>query len=129
MRISDWSSDVCSSDLTRSGTTLFDTDENVRGGITVEKLAGMKPVFRKDGLVTAGNASGLNDGAAALVLAEAGKAAALGLKPLARLVAYSHAGVDPAYMGIGPVPATRLVLTRAGPRGRAAGRERGCQDG
>src|SRR3546814_7747648 len=90
---------------TRSGTTLFDTDENVRGGITIEKLAGMKPVFRKDGLVTAGNASGLNDGAAALVLAEAGKAAALGLKPLARLVASSHAGVDPAYMGIGPVPA------------------------
>src|SRR3546814_14622843 len=74
----------------------------------------MKPVFRKDGLVTAGNASGLNDGAAALVLAEAGKAAALGLKPLARLVAYSHAGVDPAYMGIGPVPATRMVLQRAG---------------
>src|SRR3546814_18401365 len=74
----------------------------------------MKPVFRKDGLVTAGNASGLNDGAAALVLAEAGKAAALGLKPLARLVAYSHAGVDPAYMGIGPVPATRMVLPRAG---------------
>ncbi|HEY9547736.1 MAG TPA: acetyl-CoA C-acyltransferase family protein [Solimonas sp.] len=99
---------------TRSGTTLFDTDENVRGGITIEKLAGMKPVFRKDGLVTAGNASGLNDGAAALVLAEAGKAAALGLKPLARLVAYSHAGVDPAYMGIGPVPATRMVLQRAG---------------
>src|SRR3546814_5075827 len=87
MRISDWSSDVCSADL-------------VRGGITIEKLAGMKPVFRKDGLVTAGNASGLNDGAAALVLAEAGKAAALGLKPLARLVAYSHTGVDPAYMGI-----------------------------
>src|SRR3546814_19854700 len=74
----------------------------------------MKPIFSKDGLVTVGNASGLNDGAAALVLAEAGKAAALGLKPLARLVAYSHAGVDPAYMGIGPVPATRLVLQRAG---------------
>src|SRR3546814_5294983 len=61
---------------TRSGTTLFDTDENVRGGITIEKLAGMKPVFRKDGLVTAGNASGLKDGAAAMVLAAAGKAAA-----------------------------------------------------
>src|SRR3546814_14549098 len=101
MRISDWSSDVCSADL-------------VRGGITIEKLAGMKPVFRKDGLVTAGNASGLNDGAAALVLAEAGKAAALGLKPLARLVASSHAGGDPAYLGIGPVPATRMVLQRAG---------------
>ncbi|NGY05471.1 acetyl-CoA C-acyltransferase family protein [Solimonas terrae] len=99
---------------TRKGTVLFDTDENVRSDTSVDKLAAMKPVFKKDGQVTAGNASSLNDGAAALVLAEAGKARTLGLKPLARLVAYSHAGVDPAYMGIGPVPATRLVLKRAG---------------
>jgi acetyl-CoA C-acetyltransferase len=99
---------------TRKGTVLFDTDENVRGDSSVDKLAAMKPVFKKDGQVTAGNASSLNDGAAALVLAEANKARTLGLKPLARLVAYRHAGVDPAYMGIGPVPATRLVLQRAG---------------
>lgn len=99
---------------TRSGVTLFALDENVRAGISIDKLGGMKPVFKKDGSVTAGNSSSLNDGAAALVLAEAGKARTLGLKPLARLVAYSHAGVDPAYMGMGPVPATRMVLQRAG---------------
>ncbi|MFX8681020.1 acetyl-CoA C-acetyltransferase, partial [Acinetobacter baumannii] len=74
----------------------------------------MKPVFKKDGSVTAGNASSLNDGAAAVVLAEAGRAAALNLKPLARLVGYAHAGVDPALMGIGPIPATRTVLQRTG---------------
>jgi acetyl-CoA C-acetyltransferase len=76
----------------------------------------MKPVFKKDGLVTAGNSSGLNDGAAAVVLAEAGVARKLDLKPLARLVGYAHAGVDPEYMGIGPVPATRKVLERTGLR-------------
>ncbi|MCC4114814.1 acetyl-CoA C-acyltransferase family protein [Aromatoleum toluclasticum] len=100
---------------TKGGTALFDTDEHVRTGVTMESLAAMKPAFRKDGgTVTAGNASGLNDGAAAVVLAEAGRAAALGLKPLARLVGYAHAGVEPLYMGIGPVPATRLVLERTG---------------
>ena len=99
---------------TRKGIVNFEVDENVRGEVTVEQLAGMKAVFKKDGVVTAGNASSLNDGAAALVLAEAGKAQSLGLKPLARLVAYAHAGVDPAYMGIGPVPATKLALQRAG---------------
>ena len=99
---------------TRKGTSLFDTDENVRADVSVEQLAGMKPVFKKDGQVTAGNASSLNDGAAAVVLAEANKAKALGLKPLARLVAYAHAGVEPAYMGIGPIPATRAALKRAG---------------
>ncbi|MFC3608849.1 acetyl-CoA C-acyltransferase family protein [Stutzerimonas tarimensis] len=100
---------------TRKGTTLFDTDEHVRGDVTADQLTGMKPVFRKDGgSVTVGNASGLNDGAAALVLAEAGRAEALGLNPLARLVGYAHAGVEPAYMGIGPVPAVRQVLERTG---------------
>jgi acetyl-CoA C-acetyltransferase len=99
---------------TRKGTVMFDTDEHVRGDVTAEQLAKMKPVFKKDGLVTAGNASGLNDGAAALVLAEAGRAAELGLKPLARLVTYAHAGVEPLYMGIGPIPATRLALKKAG---------------
>ncbi|AYH45051.1 acetyl-CoA C-acyltransferase family protein [Azoarcus sp. DN11] len=100
---------------TRSGVARFDTDEHVRSGATLEALAAMKPAFKKEGgTVTAGNASGLNDGAAAVVLAEAGRAAALGLKPLARLVGYAHAGVDPLYMGIGPVPATRLVFERTG---------------
>ncbi|HJV84523.1 MAG TPA: acetyl-CoA C-acyltransferase family protein [Noviherbaspirillum sp.] len=101
---------------TRKGTVLFNTDEHVRPNVTAEDLAKMKPVFKKDGLVTAGNASGLNDGAAALVLAEAQRAQALGLKPLARLVGYAHAGVEPLYMGIGPVPATRKVLERTGLR-------------
>ncbi len=98
----------------RKGTVLFDTDEHVRADATLESLAKMKPVFKKDGLVTVGNASGLNDGAAAVVLADAGRAKALGLKPLARLVGYAHAGVDPLYMGIGPVPATLAVLKRTG---------------
>lgn len=102
---------------TRKGTALFDTDEHVRADTTLESLARMKPVFQKEnGTVTPGNASGLNDGAAAVVLAEGGRVAALGLQPLARLVAYAHAGVEPLYMGIGPVPATRLVLERAGLR-------------
>jgi acetyl-CoA C-acetyltransferase len=99
---------------TRKGEVLFDTDEHVRPDTTEQSLAGMRPVFRKDGTVTAGNASGLNDGAAALVLMERGVAEERGAKPLARLVAYAHAGVDPRYMGIGPVPATRLALQRAG---------------
>ncbi|MFA5941227.1 MAG: acetyl-CoA C-acyltransferase family protein [Sinimarinibacterium sp.] len=99
---------------TRKGVVVFDTDENVRGDTTVESLAKLKPVFKKDGLVTAGNASSLNDGAAALVLVSGDTLKTLGLKPLARLVAYGHAGVDPAYMGIGPVPATKQALQRAG---------------
>ena len=101
---------------TRKGTVAFDTDEHVRADATIETLAKMKAVFKKDGTVTAGNASGINDGAAALVLANADRAAALGLKPLARLVGYAHAGVEPLYMGIGPVPATRLVLQKTGLR-------------
>ena len=99
---------------TRKGSVVFDTDENVRPGVTRESLAAMKPVFKKDGLVTAGNASSINDGAAAVVLASGERVQALGLKPLARLVGWAHAGVDPAYMGIGPVPATRAVLARTG---------------
>jgi acetyl-CoA C-acetyltransferase len=99
----------------RKGNSVFDTDEHPRADLTAERLAALKPVFRKDnGTVTAGNASGLNDGAAALMLAEAGRAQALGLKPMARLVGYAHAGVDPAYMGIGPVPAVRKLLERTG---------------
>jgi acetyl-CoA C-acetyltransferase len=100
---------------TRKGVVNFEVDEGVRGDTTAESLAKLKPVFKKDGgLVTAGNASSLNDGAAAVVMASGDKVKALKLKPLARLVAYAHAGVEPAYMGIGPVPATRLVLQRAG---------------
>jgi acetyl-CoA C-acetyltransferase len=98
----------------KKGTVRFEVDENVRGDVTVEGLAKMKAVFKKDGSVTPGNASGINDAASAVVLANAAAAQELGLKPLARLVAYAHAGVDPALMGMGPVPATRAVLKRAG---------------
>jgi acetyl-CoA C-acetyltransferase len=99
---------------TRKGVVVFDTDEHVRADTTLQSLSTLKPAFKKDGVVTAGNASGINDGAAALVLASAEGVRSLGCAPLARLVAYAHAGVDPAYMGIGPVPATRLALERAG---------------
>jgi len=99
---------------TRKGPVQFRIDEHVRPEVTGEQLAKMKPAFKKDGTVTAGNASGINDGAAAVVLASAQKVKALGLKPLARLVSYGHAGVEPSEMGIGPVPATRLALKRAG---------------
>ena len=99
----------------RKGETIFDTDEHVRHDTSLEDLARLKPVYQKDGgTVTAGNASGINDGAGAVVLMELSAAKARGLAPLARLVAYGHAGVDPAYMGIGPVPATRHALERAG---------------
>jgi acetyl-CoA C-acetyltransferase len=99
----------------RGQTTLFGVDEHVRADVTLEKLSQMKPVFKKDGgTVTAGNASGINDGASALVLASNTAVDTQGLKPLARLVSYAHAGVDPNYMGIGPVPATMLALKRAG---------------
>ena len=93
---------------------LVDTDEYPRAGTTAEKLGALKPAFKKDGTVTAGNASGINDGAAALVIATAKKAKALGAKPLARILAYVSTGVDPKVMGIGPVPAVRKVLERAG---------------
>ncbi|MGH8463987.1 MAG: acetyl-CoA C-acyltransferase, partial [Pseudomonas sp.] len=98
----------------RKGTVRFEIDEHVRGNVTAEQLAGMKPAFKKDGTVTAGNASGLNDGAGALVLATGDFVKRHGLKPLARLVAYAHAGVEPELMGLGPVPATRKVLEKAG---------------
>ncbi|WP_322106441.1 acetyl-CoA C-acetyltransferase [Paraburkholderia sp. J41] len=93
---------------------LFDTDEFVRHGVTAESLAGLKPAFNKEGTVTAANASGLNDGAAAVVVMSAKKAEALGLTPLARIKAYANAGVDPKVMGIGPVPASKRCLERAG---------------
>lgn len=99
---------------TRKGSVQFSTDEHVRAEVTAEQLAGMKPVFKKDGSVTAGNASGINDGAAGLVLASGDAVRRLGLKPLARLVAYAHAGVEPELMGLGPIPATRKVLEKAG---------------
>ncbi|MEX5589427.1 acetyl-CoA C-acyltransferase family protein [Pseudomonas urmiensis] len=99
---------------TRKGSVQFAVDEHVRGDVSAEQLAGMKTVFKKDGSVTAGNASGINDGAAGLVLATSDAVRRLGLKPLARLVAYAHAGVEPALMGLGPIPATQKVLAKAG---------------
>ena len=102
---------------TRKGRIVFDTDEHVRGNTTADALAAMKPAFKKDGgTVTAGNASGINDGAAAVTLVAGDRVAALSVKPLARLVGWAHAGVEPAYMGIGPVPATQKVLQRTGLR-------------
>jgi acetyl-CoA acetyltransferase family protein len=89
-------------------------DEHPRAGTTVEKLAGLKPAFRDDGSVTAGNSSGINDGASVALLVAADQARALGLRPMARIVATAVVGVDPAVMGIGPVPATRKALSRAG---------------
>ncbi|WP_172198485.1 acetyl-CoA C-acyltransferase family protein [Niveibacterium sp. COAC-50] len=100
--------------VSKKGSTFFDTDEHFRRDVTLEGLAKLKAVFKKDGSVTAGNASGINDGAAALVMMEAEAAARAGLKPLARLVSYGHAGVDPALMGTGPIPAVELALKRAG---------------
>lgn len=98
----------------RKGTVTFATDEHVRAEVNVEQLGKMKPAFKKDGSVTAGNASGLNDGAGALILATGQMVLDQGLKPIARLVGYAHAGVEPELMGLGPIPATRLVLKRAG---------------
>jgi acetyl-CoA C-acetyltransferase len=98
----------------KGGTTTVDTDEHVRPGLTIEALAKLKPAFARDGSVTAGNASGVNDAAAAVVLMERQAAESRGLRPMGRLVAYAHAGVEPKYMGIGPVPAVRKVLDKAG---------------
>ncbi|MEA3119978.1 MAG: acetyl-CoA C-acetyltransferase [Paraburkholderia sp.] len=99
----------------RKGEPLrFTTDEFVRHGVTAELLAGLKPAFSKEGTVTAANASGINDGAAAVLVMSAKKAEALGLQPLARIKAYANAGVDPKVMGMGPVPASRRCLERAG---------------
>lgn len=99
---------------TRKGTTVFDYDEHVRPDADLDSMGKLKPVFDPEGSVTAGNSSGINDAAAAIVLMEADAAQKKGLTPMGRLIAYSHAGVDPKYMGIGPVPAIRKVLDRAG---------------
>ncbi|MDF2368892.1 acetyl-CoA C-acetyltransferase [Sneathiella sp.] len=99
---------------TRKGDVVVDQDEYIRGGTTFEKLSGLRPAFAKDGSVTAGNASGINDGAAAVVLMTAEAAEAKGLKPLARIVSWAQSGVDPAIMGTGPIPASRAALEKAG---------------
>ncbi len=99
---------------TKKGETVFDTDEFPREGTTTEILAKLRPAFKQGGTVTAGNASGLNDGAAALVIMSAEKAQELGIKPMAKILSYASAGVDPAIMGIGPIPASRKALSKAG---------------
>src|SRR5688572_478558 len=99
---------------TRKGVTLFERDEHARGDATLEGMAKLRAVFKKEGSVTAGNASGINDGAAAIVMMEKDAAAKAGLKPMARLVSYGLAGVDPKIMGIGPVPASQRALAKAG---------------
>ena len=98
----------------RKGDTIVDTDEYIRDGSTLEAMSGLRPAFAKDGTVTAGNASGLNDGAAVLVLMSAKDAAARGLTPLARIASWAQAGVDPKVMGTGPIPASRAALKKAG---------------
>jgi acetyl-CoA C-acetyltransferase len=98
----------------KKGELVFDTDEHVKASTTVESLAKMRPAFKKDGTVTAGNASGINDGAAFFVLADAAIAAAAGYKPMARLVSYAVAGVPNEIMGEGPIPASKLALKKAG---------------
>ena len=98
----------------RKGDTIVDQDEYIRHGVTLESISGLKPAFAKDGSVTAANASGLNDGAAALVLMSAEEADKRGLKPLARIVSWANAGVEPEIMGTGPIPATKKALEKAG---------------
>ncbi|MGK5012276.1 acetyl-CoA C-acetyltransferase [Janthinobacterium sp. MDB2-8] len=98
----------------KKGTVVFDSDEYIKPGSTLESLTGLRPAFAKDGTVTAGNASGLNDGAAAVIMMSAAQAKELGLKPLARIKAYASSGLDPAVMGMGPVSASRLCLKKAG---------------
>ena len=100
--------------VSKKGSVLFDTDEYPKHGSTLEALASLRPAFDKAGSVTAGNASGLNDGAAAVIMMSASKAKELGLKPLARIKAYSSAGLDPTIMGMGPVSASQLCLKKAG---------------
>ncbi|HEY5799948.1 MAG TPA: acetyl-CoA C-acetyltransferase [Burkholderiaceae bacterium] len=98
----------------KKGTTVFDSDEYIKAGTTLESLAGLRPAFNKEGTVTAGNASGLNDGAAAVIMMSASQAKSLGLTPLARIKAYASSGLDPAIMGMGPVSASTLCLKKAG---------------
>jgi acetyl-CoA C-acetyltransferase len=99
---------------TRKGVVAFDTDEHVRGDVSAEELAKLRPVFKKDGTVTAANASGINDGAAMVVLATKKAVDAKGLKPLAKILSWGHAGVEPLYMGVGPIKAVPIALERAG---------------
>jgi acetyl-CoA C-acetyltransferase len=99
---------------TRKGVTVIDHDEHIRPDADLDAMAKLRPVFTEDGTVTAGNASGMNDAASAVVLMERGEAEHRGLRPMARLVGYSHAGVEPKYMGTGPVPAVKSVLDRTG---------------
>jgi acetyl-CoA C-acetyltransferase len=98
----------------KKGSIVFDSDEYIKPGSTIEGLAGLRPAFAKDGSVTAGNASGLNDGAAAVIMMSATQAKELGLPVLAKIKAYASSGLDPAFMGMGPVSATRLCLKKAG---------------
>ncbi|KRB66260.1 acetyl-CoA C-acetyltransferase [Noviherbaspirillum sp. Root189] len=98
----------------KKGSVVFDTDEFIKPGVTADALSSLRPAFAKDGTVTAGNASGINDGAAAVIMMSAKRADQLGLQPLARIKAYSSAGVDPTIMGMGPVPASQLCLKKAG---------------
>ncbi|MBP2663666.1 MAG: thlA 1 [Firmicutes bacterium] len=98
----------------RKGDTVFDTDEHPKPGTTLEKLAALRPVFKKNGTVTAGNASGINDAAAALIIMSGDKARELGIKPLARIRSFGSGGVDPSVMGMGPVPATKKALAKTG---------------
>lgn len=98
---------------TRKGVTVFDTDEHARADASLESMAGLKPVFKKDGSVTAGNASGINDGAGAVVLASGKAVAEKGLKPMAKILSWGHAGVEPSLMGLGPVKAVPIALQRA----------------
>lgn len=98
----------------KKGSIIFDSDEYIKAGVTLESIAGLRPAFDKAGTVTAANASGINDGAAAVMLMSADKARELGLTPLAKITAYSSAGVDPSVMGMGPVPAAQLCLKKAG---------------
>jgi acetyl-CoA C-acetyltransferase len=98
----------------KKGSTIFDSDEYIKAGSTLEALSSLRPAFNKEGTVTAGNASGINDGAAAVMMMSASKASQLGLKPLAKIRAYASAGLDPSIMGMGPVSASQLCLKRAG---------------
>jgi acetyl-CoA C-acetyltransferase len=100
--------------VTKKGTTVVDTDEYPKHGSTIEALSSLRPAFNKEGTVTAGNASGINDGAAAVIMMSASQAEQMGLKPMARIKAYASAGLDPSIMGMGPVSATRLCLQKAG---------------
>ena len=99
---------------TRKGEIVFETDEYIRDGVTLDSISGLRPAFAKDGSVTAANASGLNDGAAALILMTEKEADRRGVEPLARIVSSAHCGVDPSIMGIGPAPASRMALEKAG---------------